>query len=90
MRMQIKIFVAEKPLSGNATMFDFAACADNCRPQPWRFPIQGSDELVTLVSMNTCCTLYCLLTTVRHGIDTLIFMYMGLIILAATGHTDNF
>ena len=51
-------FVRDDATAYNIMMFDFADRADNCLCSPWRFPIMGSDKLVTTLSAYTRWMVY--------------------------------
>jgi len=88
--MLIRKFICENPSADNIMMFNFADCADKCLCQPWRFPITGSNTLVTLLYTDTRCTLYSLLTAINLDTNSFTSNCMLLLILAVSSRTDDF
>jgi len=70
-------------------MFDVPDCADECLGRPFMFPGMGSDKLVMKLYTDTRCTLYGKLMAVYLDMDTLTSNCMLILVLAASGLTDD-
>jgi hypothetical protein len=78
-------FVLENARADEITIFDFAACGDQCLSRQWMFAIAGHDELVTEVCTYRSGTLYCWLTAVYVDMERLTSNCMLLPIIEASG-----
>jgi hypothetical protein len=71
-------------------MLDFVDGKDKCFCGLWRFPVTGGNKLVLYLCTYSRCTLYSDLTTVHYGMYILTSNRMLHLILASSGHMDDF
>ena len=88
--MIVTKFVCEDPCGDNIRMFDITDCANKCLGRPGRFDIASGNTLDMYLSAYTRFTLHCQLKTVHQCMNILTSTCMPLLILAASGPTDDF